>query len=95
MRVILSLRSLPAQTPATILAALFAAPASWLAAVESTPELSNPGRVSVSKQEQKKLGLKVTVEVYQQIFCLILTGSPGTCNRLASGCRRSSRRRLA
>ncbi len=50
-----------------VLATLLAAPGSLPAVVKSQPELPNPGQVSVSKQEQEKLGLKVAGEVYQQM----------------------------
>lgn len=67
MRVTLSLQSLGARALAMMVVVLLAVPGSWLAAVENTPELPNPGRVSVSKQDQEKLGLKVAGEVYQQM----------------------------
>ena len=67
MRVSLSLGNLWARVLAMALAALLAAPGLLPAAVKSTPELPNPGQVSVSKQEQEKLGLKVAGEVYQQM----------------------------
>ncbi|HET7099955.1 MAG TPA: M48 family metallopeptidase, partial [Terriglobia bacterium] len=67
MQVYFSLRKLWARALLMALAALLAAPGSLPAAVESTPELPNPGSVSVSKQEQEKLGLKVAGEVYQQM----------------------------
>jgi Zn-dependent protease with chaperone function len=67
MRVSLSIRNLWARALPMVLAALLAAPGSLAAAVESTPELPDPGQVSVSKQEQEKLGLKVAGEVYQQM----------------------------
>jgi beta-barrel assembly-enhancing protease len=67
MRVTLSLHSPGARALATMVVVLLAIPGAWLAAVESTPELPNPGRVSVSKQDQEKLGLKVAGEVYQQM----------------------------
>lgn len=67
MRISLCLRNLCAQTLAITFAALLAVAGPGLAAVETAPELPNPGRVSVSKQEQKKLGLKAAGEVYQQM----------------------------
>jgi len=67
MRVSSSLRNLQARALVMVLAVILAAPA-WLpAVVKSPPELPNPGQVSVSKQEQEKLGLKVAGEVYQQM----------------------------
>ncbi|HKT11796.1 MAG TPA: M48 family metallopeptidase [Terriglobia bacterium] len=61
------LRNLRALTPAITLAALVAVAGPGVAAAENTPQLPNPGRVSVSKQEQEKLGLKAAGEVYQQM----------------------------
>ncbi len=63
----LSLRNLQARALAMVVAVILAAPGSLPAVVKSVPELPNPGQVPVSKQEQEKLGLKVTGEVYQQM----------------------------
>lgn len=63
----LCLRNLQLRALAVVLAMILAGPWSLLDAVTGAPELPNPGDVSVSKQEQEKLGLKVAGEVYQQM----------------------------
>src|SRR5690242_11212278 len=67
MKVALRLRNLQVRALAVVLAVTLAAPWSLLDAVTGAPELPNPGDVSVSKQDQEKLGLKVAGEVYQQM----------------------------
>ncbi|HEX5411160.1 MAG TPA: M48 family metallopeptidase [Terriglobia bacterium] len=67
MKVSLYFWKLQVRALGVILAVLLAAPWSLLDAVKGAPELPNPGDVSVSKQEQEKLGLKVVGEVYQQM----------------------------
>jgi Zn-dependent protease with chaperone function len=59
-------RKLTPRLLALILAILIAEPA-WLWGAVHTPELPNPGEVSVTKQQQEQLGLKATGEVYQQM----------------------------
>jgi len=51
---------------AILLVALVCEPM-WLWAAVKTPELPDPGTVSVSKQQQEQLGLKAAGEVYQQM----------------------------
>jgi len=51
---------------ALFLTLLIAEPA-WLFAAIHTPELPNPGQVSLSRQQQEQLGLKAMGEVYQQM----------------------------
>ncbi len=65
MRIHLSLHNLSAR--ALALSVTLAAPGLLLAVKESTPELPNPGQVSISKQEQEKEGLKAAGEVYKQM----------------------------
>lgn len=67
MRFSLFLRNLQARALAMALAVMLAAPGSLLAVVNGAPELPNPGQVSVSKQQQEKLGLKAAREVYKQM----------------------------
>ena len=67
MKLALRLRNLQVRALAVVLAVTLAAPWSLLDAVTGAPELPNPGDVSVSKQDQEKLGLKVAGEVYQQM----------------------------
>ncbi|HET9180447.1 MAG TPA: M48 family metallopeptidase [Terriglobia bacterium] len=63
----LCLRSVQLRVLAVVLLVVLAAPCPLLDAVTGAPELPNPGEVSISKQEQEKLGLKVAGEVYQQM----------------------------
>lgn len=67
MRRSLCLRNVHLRVLSLVLGVILAAPCSLLDAVTGAPELPNPGDVSVSKQEQEKLGLKVVGEVYQQM----------------------------
>jgi Zn-dependent protease with chaperone function len=59
-------RSTAPRMLALSLALLIAQPV-WLWAAVHTPELPNPGEVSVTKQQQQQLGLKAMSEVYQQM----------------------------
>jgi beta-barrel assembly-enhancing protease len=52
---------------ALVLAVLIAQPAGLAAAVQTTPQLPNPGYVPVSRSQQQQLGLKAMGEVYQQM----------------------------
>ena len=67
MKLTLCLHKVQLRALAVVLAAVLTAPWSLLEAVTGAPELPNPGNVSVSKQDQEKLGLKVAGEVYQQM----------------------------
>lgn len=51
---------------AVVLALVIAVPA-WMIAAVAAPQLPDPGKVPISKQDQEKLGLKATGEVYQQM----------------------------
>ena len=59
-------RSLAPRLLALFLALLIAQPV-WLFAAVHTPELPNPGQVSLSREQQQQLGLKAMGEVYQQM----------------------------
>ncbi|HYL96248.1 MAG TPA: hypothetical protein VET69_10620, partial [Terriglobales bacterium] len=59
-------RSLAPRLLALFLAFLIAQPV-WLFAAVHTPELPNPGQVSLSRDQQQQLGLKAMGEVYQQM----------------------------
>jgi len=59
-------RSLAPRLLALFLALLIAQPV-WLFAAVHTPELPNPGQVSLSRDQQQQLGLKAMGEVYQQM----------------------------
>ena len=59
-------RSLAPRLLALFLAFLIAQPV-WLFAAVHTPELPNPGQVSLSREQQQQLGLKAMGEVYQQM----------------------------
>ena len=52
---------------AIVLSFVTAFPAWMFAAVKRGPELPDPGNVSVSKQDQEKLGLQAVGEVYKQM----------------------------
>jgi predicted Zn-dependent protease len=54
---------------ALVLAALMTEPA-WLFAAIPGPELPNPGSVSMSREDQQKLGLQAAAEVYKQMPAL-------------------------
>lgn len=54
------------KTVAAVLVMVLAAPG-WLLAAVAAPELPDPGRVSISKEEQSKLGLQFVGEVYKQM----------------------------
>lgn len=59
-------RSVKIRVLALFLAALMTEPA-WLMAAIPGPELPNPGSVSMSREDQQKLGLQATGEVYKQM----------------------------
>lgn len=59
-------RSLTPRLLALFLAILIAQPV-WLWGAVHTPELPNPGEVSLTRQQQGQLGLKAMGEVYQQM----------------------------
>ena len=59
-------RTLAPRLLALFLALLIAEPV-WLWSAVHTPELPNPGQVSLSRQQQEQLGLKAMSEVYQQM----------------------------
>src|SRR5690348_7913879 len=59
-------RNLAPRLLALFLAFLIAQPV-WLFAAVHTPELPNPGQVSLSRDQQQQLGLKAMGEVYQQM----------------------------
>src|SRR5579864_7454680 len=59
-------RTLAPRMLALFLAFLIAQPV-WVWAAIHTPELPNPGNVSLSKQQQEQLGLKAMGQVYQQM----------------------------
>src|SRR5438105_9240392 len=59
-------RSLAPRLLALFLALLIAQPI-WLFAAVHTPELPNPGRVSLTREQQEQLGLKAMGQVYQQM----------------------------
>jgi len=59
-------RSVRTRVLALIVAALMTEPA-WLLAAIPGPELPNPGSVSMSREDQEKLGLQAASEVYKQM----------------------------
>src|SRR5579872_3066718 len=59
-------RSLAPRLLALFLAVLIAEPV-WLWGAVHTPELPNPGEVSLTRPQQEQLGLKAMGEVYQQM----------------------------
>jgi Zn-dependent protease with chaperone function len=59
-------RSVHTRVLALVLTALMTEPA-WLLAAIPGPELPNPGSVSMSREEQEKLGLQAVAEVYKQM----------------------------
>src|SRR5512146_1484854 len=59
-------RSLAPRLLALFLALLIAEPG-WLWGAVHTPELLNPGQVSLTREQQQQLGLKAMGEVYQQM----------------------------
>src|SRR5579864_1082622 len=59
-------RSLAPRLLALFLAFLIAEPV-WLWGAVHTPELPNPGEVSLTRPQQEQLGLKAMGEVYQQM----------------------------
>ena len=59
-------RSLRTRVLAVVLTALMMEPA-WLLAAIPGPELPNPGSVSMSREDQQKLGLQAAAEVYKQM----------------------------
>jgi len=59
-------RKLASRLLALLLALLIAEPG-WMWGAVHTPELPNPGNVSLSKQQQEQLGLKAMGQVYQQM----------------------------
>ncbi|MGE5205591.1 MAG: M48 family metalloprotease [Chlamydiota bacterium] len=59
-------RSLAPRMLALFLALLIAQPV-WLWAAVHTPELPNPGEVSLTREQQQQLGLKAMSQVYQQM----------------------------
>lgn len=59
-------RSVHTQVLALVLTALMTEPA-WLLAAIPGPELPNPGSVSMSREDQEKLGLQAAAEVYKQM----------------------------
>lgn len=59
--------SLRTRALAVVLAVVTACPAWMLAAVKRGPQLPDPGNVSVSKEDQEKLGLQAVGEVYKQM----------------------------
>jgi predicted Zn-dependent protease len=60
-------RSFRIRALAVLLSVVTAFPAWMFAAAKRGPELPDPGRVSVSKQDQEKLGLQAVGEVYKQM----------------------------
>lgn len=50
-----------------ILMALLTASPSWMWAVSGGPELPDPGRVMISRQQQEQMGLQAMGQVYQQM----------------------------
>jgi predicted Zn-dependent protease len=62
-------RSARTRILALVLAALMTEPA-WLFAAIPGPELPNPGSVSMSREDQQKLGLQAAAEVYKQMPAL-------------------------
>ncbi len=59
--------SLRSRALAVVLAVVTACPAWMLAAVKRGPQLPDPGNVSVSKEDQEKLGQQAVAEVYKQM----------------------------
>ncbi|HZQ71025.1 MAG TPA: M48 family metalloprotease [Terriglobales bacterium] len=59
-------RSVQARVLALVLALLMTEPA-WLMAATPGPELPDPGSVSMSREDQQKLGLQAAAEVYKQM----------------------------
>ena len=59
-------RSLAPRLLALLLALLIAEPG-WLWGAVHTPELPNPGQVSLTREQQEQLGLKAMGQVYQQM----------------------------
>ena len=60
-------RSFRTRALALVLSFATACPAWMFAAVKRGPELPDPGKVSVSKQDQEQIGQKAVSEVYQQM----------------------------
>ncbi len=50
-----------------VLALLLAAPDALLRAATTGPQLPDPGRVSITREQQQQLGLKAAAEVYKQM----------------------------
>lgn len=59
-------RSVHTRVLALVLTVLMTEPA-WLSAAIPGPELPNPGSVSMSREDQEKLGLQAVAEVYKQM----------------------------